>query len=183
MNRMFYVFDDPERFVAGTVGLPGERAFFLQARNANRIVTVALEKTQVYVLADRLSDLLDQIEQDEDVDTNHYVPADLEPLDNPIQEEFSVGALSLGWNPDKLQVIIEAHALTEDDADVPEIEDDTLIGPDVLRVRLSPQLARAFATRAMAVVAAGRPPCPLCEQPLDARGHICPRANGFRRRG
>ena len=183
MTRFIYLFDEPERFVAGTVGEPGERAFFLQARQGGRLVTVALEKTQVYVLADRLGDLLDQISNDEGLDTASSGPADLEPLDSPIQQEFVVGALSLGWNPQAVKVIIEAHALTEDDADVPEIEDDTLEGPDVLRLRLTPDQARSFASRALAVVAAGRPPCPLCEGPLDARGHICPRANGYRRRG
>ncbi|MBU6348096.1 MAG: DUF3090 domain-containing protein [Actinomycetales bacterium] len=183
MSRLIYVFDEPERFVAGTVGEPGERAFFLQARQGARLVTVALEKTQVYVLADRLEDLLDQIANDEGISTTAVGPADLEPLDSPIQQEFQVGALSLGWNPAAARVIIEAHALTEDDSDVPEIEDDTEIGPDVLRLRLTPVQARSFASRALAVVAAGRPPCPLCEGPLDARGHICPRANGFRRRG
>ncbi|NBU31823.1 MAG: DUF3090 domain-containing protein [Actinobacteria bacterium] len=183
MTRFIYLFDEPERFVAGTVGLPGEREFFLQARLGSRLTTVALEKTQVYVLADRIGDLLDQIAQDEGIDTSSTTAADLEPLDNPIQQEFTVGALSLGWNPQELKVIIEAHAFTEDDADVPELEDDGELGPDVMRVRLTPKQARSFSTRALAVVAAGRPPCPLCDGPLDARGHICPRANGYRRRG
>ena len=180
---MIYLFDDPHRFVAGTVGQPGERAFFLQARDGMRVLTVALEKSQVFILADRLNDLLDQISESEEIDTNYYGPADLEPLDNPIQDEFTVGALSLGWNPDNNKVIIEAHAISDGDPDVPELEDDAQSGPDVLRVRLTPNHARGFCLRAFAVVSAGRPPCPLCELPLDSRGHICPRANGYRRRG
>ena len=41
--------------------------------------------------------------------------------------------------------------------------------------------ARAFAKRALDVVNAGRPPCPLCSLPLDPEGHVCPRQNGYRR--
>jgi uncharacterized repeat protein (TIGR03847 family) len=38
--------------------------------------------------------------------------------------------------------------------------------------------ARSFVERAQRVVASGRPPCPLCGQPLDPTGHLCPRRNG-----
>jgi uncharacterized repeat protein (TIGR03847 family) len=48
-------------------------------------------------------------------------------------------------------------------------------------VRLTPQAARVFIERARRVVAAGRPPCPLCGQPLDPAGHLCPRHNGYHR--
>ena len=110
-------------------------------------------------------------------------PADLEPLYNPIQEEFRVGTLALGWNTQSQQVIIEAHAATDSFEDVADLEEDSLDGPDLLRVRLVGSVATAFCMRANAVVAAGRPPCPLCTQPLDQQGHICPRANGYLRRG
>ncbi|MEI7777891.1 MAG: DUF3090 family protein, partial [Actinomycetes bacterium] len=51
MPRQVILFDPPERFVVGTVGQPGERTFFLQARSGSKLVAVALEKTQVSVLA------------------------------------------------------------------------------------------------------------------------------------
>jgi len=183
MSRIVHVFDNPERFVAGTVGVPGDRTFFLQARNGSRIVSVSLEKEQVALLADRLNELLNQVAAAEGVVTEYFGPADLEPLDNPISEEFRVGTLALGWNSNSQRVIIEAHAVTESFDDVPDLEEDSEDGPDVIRVRVSGNYARGFATRALSVVSAGRPPCPLCEQPLDPRGHICPRANGYRRRG
>jgi uncharacterized repeat protein (TIGR03847 family) len=183
MSRILHVFDYPERFVAGTVGSPGERTFFLQARQGQRIVTVSLEKEQVSLLAERLNDLLDQVSHAEGVLTEYFGPADLEPLDNPIAEEFRVGTLALGWNSNSGQVIIEAHAITDSLEDVPDLEEDSEDGPDAIRVRIHGSYARGFAQRALAVVAAGRPSCPLCEHPLDARGHVCPRANGYRRRG
>ena len=183
MSRIVHVFDNPERFVAGTVGVPGDRTFFLQARHGVRIVSVSLEKEQVALLADRLNELLNQVAVAEGISTEYFGPADLEPLDNPISEEFRVGTLALGWNSNSQQVIIEAHAVTESFDDVPDLEEETEVGPDVVRIRVAGSYARGFAARALSVVSAGRPPCPLCDQALDPRGHICPRANGYRRRG
>jgi len=94
-----------------------------------------------------------------------------------------VGTLALGWNSLSQRVVIEAHAMTENFEEVPDLEEDSDEGPDALRVRITGNYARGFVQRAVAVISAGRPPCPLCDQPLDARGHICPRANGYRRRG
>lgn len=183
MPRIVHTFDNPERFVAGTVGVPGERTFFLQARSGARTISVSLEKQQVALLAERLVELLDQVARAEDIEISYLGPADLEPLDNPIQEEFRVGTLALGWNTQSQQVIIEAHAATESFEDVADLEEDSLDGPDLLRVRLVGSAATAFCMRANAVVSAGRPPCPLCAEPLDQQGHICPRANGYLRRG
>ena len=183
MTRIVHLFEEPSRFVAGTVGEPGDRTFFLQARDGSRLISVALEKEQVNLLGDRLNDLLDQVTLAEGIETSHSGPADLEPLDSPIDEEFRVGTLALGWNSISGQVIVEAHGQTETFEEVPDLEEDSDEGPDVLRVRINAKAARAFARRALSVVSAGRPPCPLCENPLDPRGHICPRANGYRRRG
>jgi uncharacterized repeat protein (TIGR03847 family) len=184
--RQVFLFDQPERFVAGTVGQPGERQFFLQARDGEHVVSVALEKLQVQALAERVDSLLDEVVRRTGGEAP--VPAaaplgseDLAPLEPPVTEEFRVGAMALGWNGDTELVIIEAHEVVEDGEDVPDLEEDPDEGPTVLRVRLSGAAARAFAKRAMSVVSAGRPPCPFCNLPLEPSGHICPRANGYRR--
>lgn len=187
MARLLLVFDQPDRFVAGTVGQPGERQFFLQARDGARVVSVGLEKQQVQVLAERVDGLLDEVVRRTGGEAP--VPAaaplgseDLEPLDPPVTEEFRVGAMARGWNGDTELVIIEAHEIVEDDeTEVPDLEEDPDDGPACLRVRLSGAAARAFAKRALSVVSAGRPPCPFCNLPLEPSGHICPRANGYRR--
>ena len=186
MARLLLTFDQPERFVAGTVGQPGERQFFLQARDGQRVVSVALEKTQVRILAERVEGLLDEVVRRSGGEAP--VPAtaplgsdDLDPLDAPVTEEFRVGAMALGWNGETELVIIEAHEVVEDEDEVPDLEEDPDDGPTCLRVRLSGAQARAFAKRAMSVVSAGRPPCPFCNLPLEPSGHICPRANGYRR--
>ena len=187
MPRQVFLYDPPERFVAGTVGEPGMRTFYLQASGGGRTTSVALEKSQVEVLAERVNELLDEVIRlsggtapvppDEPAEIE-----DLAPLDAPVTEDFRVGAIALGWDGNDDRVVVEAHAPAEDDDDVPEIGDDDAEGPDVLRVRMSAETARAFSKRALAVVAAGRPPCPFCALPLDPEGHVCPRANGYRRR-
>jgi uncharacterized repeat protein (TIGR03847 family) len=177
MPRQVFLFDPPERFVAGTVGQPGERTFFLQATDGERVTSVALEKTQVQVLAERLGDLLDEVRR-RGGDAPVEAPPELEdvaPLDQPILEEFRVGTLGLAWDGEDGLVLIEAHA----QSDAREVEeDDEKADGAVLRVRITPAMARAFVKRALRVVAAGRPPCPLCGRPLDPEGHICARLNG-----
>jgi uncharacterized repeat protein (TIGR03847 family) len=196
MPRQIFTYDPPDRFVAGTVGEPGSRTFFLQATAEGRTTSVALEKQQVSVLAERLEALLDEVVRRTAGEANvpAITPAEVEdtaPLEAPIEEEFRVGTMALAWDGDDEVVVIEAQAVTEDDAEdaedaedgedaLPLIEDDEE-GPPLLRVRLSGAAARAFAKRATAVVSAGRPPCPFCGGPLDATGHVCPRANGYRR--
>jgi uncharacterized repeat protein (TIGR03847 family) len=190
MTHQVYAFEPPERFVAGTVGPPGERTFFLQARGGGRLVSVALEKVQVALLAEKLEELLTEAHRRFGVELPEAVTeaSDNEPLDTPVDEEFRVGTLGLAFDVDTATVVIEAIAAGEVEAEeadaVPE-EDDEEAEPDDdldrLRVRLTPQATRAFIERARRVVAAGRPPCPLCGQPLDPKGHLCPRHNGYHR--
>ena len=187
MARQVFNFTEPARFVVGTVGMPGERTFFLQARQGHLVTSVVIEKQQALVLAERTDQLLDEVRETRipivDIPSVARVEdIDIAALDLPIFEEFKVGAMALGWDEATSKVVIEAHAVAPDGDQVPEIADDDLEGVDTLRVWLSPAQARSFAERARAVAAAGRPPCPFCNQPLDPEGHICPRANGYRRR-
>lgn len=182
MARQVFLFDRPERFVAGTVGEPGDRTFYLQATSKGRTVSVALEKLQVSLLADRMDELLDEVQRRLGVRVpGQAAPQDLDPLTMPVDEEFRVGAMGLAWDADDGVVVVEAQAASDEPADESTILEDVEDGPDVLRVKITPQDAREFIERARRVVAAGRPPCPLCSLPLDSSGHICPRQNGYRR--
>jgi uncharacterized repeat protein (TIGR03847 family) len=179
MTRRLFIFDRPERFVAGTVGEPGNRTFFLQARDGSRVVSVVLEKVQVAVLADRLNQLLDELEQRGIAASSAAARPDGGPLDEPVVEAFRAGTLTLGWDGDTDSILVEAREQTgDDDEEDDEAEDDDVDGPDLFRVQLEATAARAFVERAVSIVSAGRPPCPLCGQPLDPQGHICPRRNG-----
>jgi uncharacterized repeat protein (TIGR03847 family) len=229
MPRQVFEYDPPDRFVAGTVGQPGHRTFYLQAAGDGRTTSVALEKQQVAALAERVEELLDEVVRRSGGTAS--VPAvaradsqDLEPLATPVDEEFRVGTMSLAWDPDSERVLIECFDVetggddeddtddgTDDDPaeqpggapsslgtdeDLPDSgeTEETLTAEEleeavealedsqsVLRVSLTGVAARAFARRALAVVASGRPPCPFCGGPLDPDGHLCPRANGYKR--
>jgi uncharacterized repeat protein (TIGR03847 family) len=221
MPRRF-VFDPPDRFVAGTIGPAGNRTFYLQARAGERIASVSLEKVQVAVLAERLGALLDELERRGIVSTIG-VAADDGPLDEPMNELFRANALTLAWDADTERIVIEAReAASPEDDDEPddepdddeeEAEDadaDAMVessdaeaareaaieslaaaaldaaaslandDSDVMSVHLEPSDARGFVAVAGRVIAAGRPPCPFCGQPLDPQGHLCPRRNGNR---
>jgi uncharacterized repeat protein (TIGR03847 family) len=184
MSRRRYLFDPPERFVAGTVGQPGERTFFLQARDGRRVVSIVLEKVQVAVLADRLAELLSELERRGVATAGEVAVAPAEtdtgPLDEPLNEAFRAGSLTLGWDGESERVLVEARAQSDDgeEIDPDEDDDEDEDGPDLLRVRLTADAARSFVVRAARIVASGRPPCPLCGAPLDPQGHICPRRNG-----
>lgn len=185
MARVVHVFRQPERFVAGTVGEPGDRSFYLQAIQDSRTVSVLLEKQQVSVLAERIDALLAEVVRrfgPEVAVVPEEAEADTDPLAVPLEEEFRVGTMGLGWDAETRSVVIELLAVTEEEVDESVVLDDTAEGPDALRVFLTPVQAKAFADRAELVVSAGRPPCPLCAEPLDPAGHVCIRLNGYQRR-
>ena len=182
-------FDPAERFVAGTVGPAGQRAFYLQAVDSMRLVTVAVEKEQMSILADRVNDVLDQLAPADAAEpgTPGGLAEDTDPLQTPFDEDWHVQTLSLAWDESRSMIVIECH-----DHDPDQVSDDATgdstsggapgeLARNSLRVSLTPVAARAFARRTNALVAAGRPPCPFCGGPLDQTGHICPRANGYKR--
>ncbi|MBP0453293.1 MULTISPECIES: DUF3090 domain-containing protein [unclassified Kitasatospora] len=192
MPRQVFFYDQPERFVAGTVGQPGARAFYLQASARGRITSVLLEKTQVAALAERIEEVLDEAlrRSGGDAAIPATAPVDLldtAPLDLPLEQEFRVGTMALAWDSIDARLVVEAQAVIEDEDDedgenaAEAVFEDDENGPDMLRVRLTGAMARVFAKRALDLVAAGRKPCPFCNLPLDPEGHLCPRANGYRR--
>ena len=169
---MRHIFTNPERCVAGTVGEPGERAFFVQAREKNRIVSVALEKAQVQAIANRLELIVAEVRKSSPLISVTTEPQDDAPLDTPVDEEFQVGAISLAWNEAEQLLSFELFELEDDEQEAEG---------QVLEINFSLGMALAFAQRSKAVVNAGRLPCPFCGIPIDPRGHLCPRANGYRR--
>lgn len=182
MTPRILLFDPVERFVAGTVGQPGERTFFIQARYGSRLISVSLEKTQVQALADRLIYMLREIKQSDPTVAIVRLPRDDAPLDTPIEEEFRVGIIGLAFDSSRGLIQVDLQAITEGQEEVDFIDvDDLSEDQDILRVLITPSIADQFAKRAQTVVGAGRLPCPFCGGPIDLRGHLCPRANGYRR--
>lgn len=165
-------FDWPDRVVIGTLGRPGARTFYLQVRAGSRLMSVALEKEQSAIMAEKIDEILDELMALEG--NPHSVPAstpvelvDNDPLD-AVEERFRVGAIGLGWDPSTAQVVVEVHPLVEDEFDqLLQQESEAVL------VRMPVGAARAFARRTREVVDAGRPMCSDCGHPMDPDGHIC----------
>lgn len=169
---MRHIFTNPERCVAGTIGEPGERAFFIQARSKSRVCSVAIEKAQVQAIAQRLELIVAEVRKSQPLISITSEPQDDAPLETPVDEEFQVGAISLAWNEETQLIVFELYELEDDEQDNEG---------QVLEISFSLGMAVAFAQRSKALVNAGRLPCPFCSIPIDPRGHLCPRANGYRR--
>ncbi|WDF31845.1 DUF3090 domain-containing protein [Arthrobacter agilis] len=174
MPTIVHEFTWPDRVVVGTIGRPGERTFYLQVRTGKQIVSIAMEKQQSALLAEKIDEILDQLIA---LDGNPFsIPTGtpIELVDNDqldtVEEQFRTGAMSLGWDPTTAQVVVEAYPLSGADGPDDEPEDDA---PEMLLVRMPVGTARAFAQRTREVVGAGRPICSLCGQPIDPDGHIC----------
>ena len=172
---MLLEFPRPDRCVVGTIGEPGKRLFIIQVSQGSSLAAVAIEKQQVQILARRMSEILDQLESLGQSTGNLSEPADMGPLDAPLDVEFRVGAIGLAWDSGRSSIQLELFSM-----DLGEEADDDEDGNVLMQVWLSPRMAREFALRTELVVASGRPACPFCAQPIDAAGHICPRSNGYR---
>jgi uncharacterized repeat protein (TIGR03847 family) len=162
----------PDRVVVGTVGLPGARTFYLQVRSGSQIVSIALEKEQSALLAQKIDEILDDLmtQDGNRLGIPESTPVELvddDPLEQPVDEQFRTGTMSLGWDPSTAQIVIEAFPFVDDD-EAPDAEP-----AEMLLLRLPVGTARAFAKRTREVVGAGRALCPLCGMPLEADGHVC----------
>ncbi|HEY8080617.1 MAG TPA: DUF3090 family protein [Acidimicrobiales bacterium] len=149
--------EHPDRVTVGTIGEVGERLFLLQAREGRRLVVVKVEKDQIAILASWLARVVRSMSRPEALE----VDMDLEP---EYEVDFVAGEITV--SVDEVEERIEVSIEPAED------EGDSLV------VTLSKEQAAAFAIRAVQLIEAGRPPCPLCGLPLDPRGHDCPRTNG-----
>ena len=172
-------FDPPERFVAGTVGPPGQRTFFLQAGSGSRRTTVSIEKIHVGAVADQILGILEGTANL----PSSPVP-DNGPLDTPFDDEFRVTALALRWDAERERIVLECH---DRDPDGDDADRDLAVAAGLppmiqsLRIVLAPAMAAEFAQRTKPLISAGRPPCPFCGAPLAPTWHISPRASGDKR--
>lgn len=158
-----------DRITVGTVGPTGQRTFFLQARQANQLVTLKIEKQQVAALARHLADLL------ADLPSVGALPDDAD-LEEPAIAEWVVGSLRVEYDSSLDQIVIEAEEIEIVDEEGEPVEE----GGGTARLAASREQIAALAIRGTALVESGRPPCPLCGYPLDPAGHSCPRTNGHR---
>jgi uncharacterized repeat protein (TIGR03847 family) len=155
-------FDGPDHFTAGTIGPPGQRVFYVQARQARSLVTLKSEKEQVRALGEYLGELLDRVP-----DAGEPRPTNL-ALIEPVQEAWAVGTVGVGYDEASRRVVVVFTGVVEEEGDE---------APSA-RFAVTRAQAAAFVDRARELVRAGRPICPMCANAIDPGGHVCPRSNG-----
>lgn len=187
---MLRTFNNISRFTVGTVGVPGDRTFFLQFRAENALISTSLEKSQVAALGERLAYMLKEIRIAHPLAERDRMVRDSLPLEIPVLDEFRVGSIAIFFDDeteliqiDLRELNISNQELSEDDFSDEDFDFNSPSSDDVevLRLFITPTQARIFSDRAELVVAAGRQPCPFCSLPIDPQGHLCARANGYRR--
>lgn len=169
------ILDPIESFVVGTIGQPGEREFYLQAKYHSGIHSFAIDKLQVSALSDRIALLIGELKA-ADYRFENIIVSNFEV---PLIPEFQIGVIGIVWMGNTEQVSLDLQEIVEGDNELIPIEEDE--GPSIFRLLMSPDIANAFISQARKVVAAGRAPCPFCGLPINKEGHLCPRANGYRR--
>ncbi len=164
-----YEFPAPDKITVGTEGIPGQRVFFLQARQGATIATLKMEKVQVAALAAWIAKTL------EDLPTPGPIPEDDEMEPDPFVDlGWAVGSLGGNYDADSDRIVLVAAELTDD-----EPTEDLLGGSGATaRFLATREQMAGLAIRSARLVEAGRPPCPLCGYPLDPTGHQCIRTNG-----
>ncbi len=169
-------FDPVDDIGAGAFGRPGARTFVIQARKGEAMLSVLVEKEQVRLLAVEAAQFLDRIAREEPEE----LPSAMEIGGGAVHEDeplFRARLIGIGYDSERGLVLIELRedAAEEDDEDAPPPPDEA-----------EGRIARLYATRAqirtmmrhgVAAVEGGRPPCPLCDFPMNPDGHICPRWN------
>ena len=179
MSDVSIELEDVESLAAGAVGQPGQRAFYIQARTASAQLTVLVEKEQVALLASEALAFLDRIAEDFPEDRTREPSLAHAGLQEPTVPLFRARLIGIGFDPERERVLIELREHGRDDDSEDDVDDE----PDeqgegyVARIYATRSQVRAMAARGAEAVAAGRPRCPLCEQPMDPSGHRCPRWN------
>ena len=167
--------DPVENFIVGTIGQPGEREFYLQCKYHNGIHSFAIDKSQVSALADRMALLVGELKA-ADYRFENVLASKLEV---PLIPEFQVGVIGIVWLNDSQQVRLDLQEITEGDNEL--VPDEEVEGPHLFKIFMSADIANNFIQLARKVISAGRSPCPFCGLPINRDGHLCPRANGYRR--
>jgi uncharacterized repeat protein (TIGR03847 family) len=173
MSRSFEL-KTPDLFTAGAVGSPGQRVFFLQAREGGLLVTLKVEKEHVRALGEYLAGALARPGAPGDAPPAPAADAEV-ALVEPIIPAWAVRSIGVGYDEAARRFVVVAEELVEEEEDQAEREAASA------RFEITHAQAAFFAARAQALMKAGRPPCPVCGQPKNPRGHICPRQNGHGR--
>jgi len=148
---------------AEALGEPGQRRFRLVVVVAGDTWIIWMEKQQMQALGLAIGQILEQVAANAPT-----LEAGNPPLviDDQTTNQFRLGRVELGFDETVENILINAFDFQDDEN-----------GPG-LGMRLSLGQARELVREAAALAAAGRPLCPMCGQPMDPGGHVCPEQNG-----
>ncbi len=168
MSEFSFDLDAVQRITTGAVGPKGQRIFYVQARRGNRLISLIAEKEQVRALADAIARLLDGLtEKNPRLTTSDDLLITDMSLEEPLEPEFRVGQMGLGYDAERDLVILLIQSVAEEEGE-----------SVTARISVNRALMRALSSHAAQVVAAGRPICGNCGRPIDPVGHFCPQRNG-----
>jgi uncharacterized repeat protein (TIGR03847 family) len=154
----------------GTLGLPGQRTFYLQGSRGTHTISLIIEKEQAVMLANSFESLLEELESRQPAarETQEPVWTDMR-LREPVEPLFRVGNMGLGYNEDTQQIVLVAYELVEEDDD-----------PSIVSFWVTRKQVQSLIQHTLDVVKAGRPICGNCGLPIDPEGHFCPNRNGHK---
>lgn len=166
--------DPVTHLTVDAIGQPGQRVFYLQGTQDQRVITLLIEKIQIQTLAMGLDDFLKEVIDhfpDLPTDSDEYNEAKMHILP-PVDPLFRVGEVGLGYDPDRDLVCLIAKEILSG-----EMEPDDA---SVVRFWATRSQMRAMARWGLEVASHGRPICPQCGEPMDPAGHFCPKKNGHK---
>lgn len=155
----------------GTVGVPGQRTFYLQGGRGSQYISLVIEKEQAALLAGSLESFLEELENEHPAgthETTENIWTDMR-LREPVEELFRVGNMGMGYNDEGDQIVLIAYELVDEEEE-----------PNVVSFWVTREQVQALIKQANDTVKAGRPICGNCGRPIDADGHFCPNRNGHR---
>lgn len=154
------------QITVGTIGLPGQRTFYLQGSRGSQTISLTIEKEQARMLAESFEALIQELANKYPEANDTSVWTDMR-LREPIESLFRVGNIGIGYNEDSNQVVLVAYELVAEDEE-----------PNVVSYWITRAQVQALVQHAYDVVKAGRPICGNCGKPIDPTGHFCPQRNG-----
>lgn len=163
-----------DHITTDAIGPPGKRVFYLQGWQGNRSITLIVEKFQIQSLAVGVEQFLAEIAQKypELPDASAEYREDNMHIHPPVDPQFRVGELGLGYDADNDMVVLIARQVVPEEGS----EEDV----DVVRYWCTRDQIRAMSQWGLEVAERGRPICPQCGQPMEPEGHFCPKRNGHK---
>jgi uncharacterized repeat protein (TIGR03847 family) len=154
---------DVQHFRAEALGEPGQRRFRFLVVMQDVTYIIWMEKQQMQALGLAIGQILQQVPPSGPDMASSLLPVE---FDEATSNQFRLGRVELGFDETNDSVVIHAFDVQEDESDAG------------LFMRLSRSQSRDLIRDASTLAAAGRSICPMCGQPIDPDGHVCPEQNG-----